>query len=98
VEIGWLGRPVLRRCRVTHNGQHAVRLYDGGGGTFETCDLSGNALGAWDVADGWVQHNGARAGGGDGALEPNGHTTTDGDRDGDGDDSARRGEPDLAAG
>ena len=62
IEIGWLGSPVLRRCRVTRNRHSAVRLYAGGGCTFEACDFSGNDGGAWDIAGGWLQHNGARDG------------------------------------
>ncbi|HEX2325670.1 MAG TPA: right-handed parallel beta-helix repeat-containing protein, partial [Chloroflexota bacterium] len=61
IEVGWHGAPVLRRCRITRNGLYAVRLYAGGGATLEACDLSENRLGPWDVAPGWVQHNGARA-------------------------------------
>jgi hypothetical protein len=89
VEIGWHGGPVLRRCRVTRNGQHAVRLYAGGGGTFEACDLSENPLGAWDIAEGWLQHNGARASGRPASGRPasgrpaNGHTRSRSDGDGD---------------
>ncbi|MGH2370791.1 MAG: right-handed parallel beta-helix repeat-containing protein, partial [Chloroflexota bacterium] len=60
VEIGWQGNPVLRRCRVNRNGRQAIRLYAGGGGTFEACDLSANPLGAWEVEDGRLHHAGAR--------------------------------------
>ena len=55
------GAPVLRRCRITRNGLYAVRLSRRRGATLEACDLSENRLGPWDVAPGWVQHNGARA-------------------------------------
>jgi hypothetical protein len=92
VEIGWLGSPVLRRCRVTRNRHSAVRLYAGGGCTFEACDFSGNDGGAWDIAGGWLQHNGARDGadghtyirsGSDDEPEPE-HLDADADADADG--------------
>lgn len=60
VEVGWQGAPVVRACHVTRNGGCAVRLHAGAGGTFEQCDLSGNAQGAWDIADGRMQHIGTR--------------------------------------
>jgi parallel beta-helix repeat protein len=102
IEVGWHGGPVLRRCRVTRNGLYAVRLYAGGGATLEACDLSENRLGPWDVAPGWVQHNGARATFGSApssttssvsatAARRNGHTSTQEvarEEDGDGDGPA----------
>lgn len=60
IEVGWQGAPVVRACHVTRNGGCAVRLHAGAGGTFEQCDLSGNAQGAWDIADGRMQHIGTR--------------------------------------
>jgi parallel beta-helix repeat protein len=98
IEVGWHGGPVLRRCRITRNGLYAVRLYAGGGATLEACDLSENRLGPWDVAPGWVQHNGARATISSApsstsapAARRNGHTSTQEvarEEDGDGDGPA----------
>jgi hypothetical protein len=58
VDIGWQGNPALRRCRINRNGRHGIRIYAGGAGVVEDCDLDGNALGPWDIEDGPVRHAG----------------------------------------
>jgi F-box protein 11 len=52
VEIKTGGNPTLRANRISGNGYEAVWVYDGGRGVVEDNDLTGNARGAWDIAEG----------------------------------------------
>jgi F-box protein 11 len=45
------GNPILRRNRVNRNGYRGAWIYGGGRGVLEDNDLTGNAGGAWDIAD-----------------------------------------------
>ena len=40
----------MRSNRVNRNGLSAVKVYPGGGGTFEDNDLRDNVHGAWDIS------------------------------------------------
>ena len=42
----------MRRCRINFNALQGVWAHDGGGGTVENCDLTGNGLGAVFVGPG----------------------------------------------
>jgi hypothetical protein len=43
------GDPVIRRCRINRNGGVAISASKKATGTVETCDLTGNAYGAWHI-------------------------------------------------
>jgi F-box protein 11 len=47
-------RPVVRANRIQRNGRFGVFVKDGGGGTFERNELTGNAGGAWGIYGGDV--------------------------------------------
>ncbi len=50
ISIGAGSKPVIRRCQINHNGSHGIRVLAQGSGLVEDCDLTGNAVGAWDLA------------------------------------------------
>jgi len=42
---------VVKNCRINKNTFYGIRIYESGGGTFETNDLTGNMKGAWSIFD-----------------------------------------------
>jgi F-box protein 11 len=49
IEVIEGARPVVRGNRIRRNGRQAILVNDGGGGTFEGNDLTGNAGGPWAI-------------------------------------------------
>ena len=49
VAINKGGAPVIRRCRIRHNGAEGVRAHAHALGIVEECDLKDNSQGAWLV-------------------------------------------------
>jgi hypothetical protein len=52
VVVGAGAGAAVRACHITRNSQVAVKAFDGSTISVEDSDLSGNALGPWDVAEG----------------------------------------------
>ena len=61
VEIKQGANPLFRRCRINRNGYEGIWAYEGAGGSFEYCDLTGNTRGVADIsADSRVKRVGCR--------------------------------------
>lgn len=44
--------PTIQRCKINRNGYEAVWVLNGGAGSIEDCDLTGNTRGTWDIEPG----------------------------------------------
>ncbi|MEG3858035.1 right-handed parallel beta-helix repeat-containing protein, partial [Microcoleus sp. herbarium12] len=51
IGVGLGGKLIARRCRINGNGTEAIAVYRNSIATVDDCDLTGNAGGAWRIAD-----------------------------------------------
>ncbi|MCC3409584.1 MAG: right-handed parallel beta-helix repeat-containing protein, partial [Microcoleus sp. PH2017_10_PVI_O_A] len=59
IGVGLGGKLIARRCRINDNGSEAIAVYRDSIATVDDCDLTGNAGGAWRIADnGYVRGKG----------------------------------------
>jgi parallel beta-helix repeat protein len=52
VEIHLFGDPVVRQCQIRDGKQDGVLVWQGGRGTIEGCDISGNACSGVEIREG----------------------------------------------